>query len=196
MSNSSLAKNYIPSAFENHRGDRNGKIKKIIVHHMAAVWTAARCAESFTNPVRQASATYCIGYNGEIVRCLDESIIPGTSGSYEVDCDAVTIEVANSTTGGSWEVSDKALNSLIRLCADIANRNGLGKLVKGTNLCWHSMYAATACPGPYLLSKMDYIAAEANKINESKTTNSGGRTVNIVLNELKRGSKGEQVKTV
>ena len=28
------------------------------------------------------------------------------------------------------------------------------------------MYAATACPGPYLLGKMEYIANEANKLNE------------------------------
>ena len=38
------------------------------------------------------------------------------------------------------------------------------------------MYTATTCPGPYLLSKMDYIVSEANKINgastESSTNNS------------------------
>ena len=49
--------------------------------------------------------------------------------------------------------------------ADIAKRNGLGKLVPGENLTWHSMFASTDCPGPYLLSKMQYIADEANKIN-------------------------------
>ena len=103
--------------------------------------------------------------DGEIVRCLDEGIVPGTSGGYSADCDAVTIEVSNSKLGEPWAVSDKALNSLILLCADIAKRNGLGRLEKGKNLCWHQMYAATACPGRFLLSKMDYIAEEANKIN-------------------------------
>ena len=29
------------------------------------------------------------------------------------------------------------------------------------------MYTATSCPGAYLLSKMDYIVNEANKINGS-----------------------------
>ena len=165
MSNSTFAKTYIPAASTNHWGARKEKIKKILVHHMAAKWTAKRCAESFAQSSRGASATYCIGYDGEIVRCLDENITPGTSGGYEYDKDAVTIEVANSATGGNWPVSDKALNSLIILCADIAKRNNLGTLAKGKNLCWHQMYAATACPGPYLLSKMDYIATEANKIN-------------------------------
>jgi hypothetical protein len=169
MSNSALAKTYIPAASSNHWGSRKVKIKKIIVHHMAATWTAKRCAESFADPKRKASATYCIGIDGEIVRGLDENITPGTSGGYEADKDAVTIEVANSKMGEPWAVSDKALNSLILLCADIAKRNGLGKLVKGQNLCWHSMYDATACPGTYLLSKMNYIATEANKINYPTT---------------------------
>lgn len=165
MSNSSLAKSYIPAASTNHWGSRKEKIKKIIVHHMAATWTAKRCAESFTVPARKASATYCIGYDGEIVRGLDENITPGSSNGYEADKDAVTIEVSNSKMGDPWAVSDKALNSLIALCADIAKRNNLGKLVKGQNLCWHSMYVATICPGAYLLSKMSFIADEANKIN-------------------------------
>ena len=60
------------------------------------------------------------------------------------------------------KVSDASLNSLIKLVADIAKRNNLGTLVKGKNLTWHSIYSNTACPGAYLLSKMDYIATEAN----------------------------------
>ena len=168
MSNSALATKFIEAHSANHYGKRTAKINKIIVHHMAAKWTAERCAQSFADATRGASATYCIGYNGEIVRCLDENIAPGTSGNYAADNSAVTIEVANSESGGQWKVSDAALNSLIKLCADIAKRNGLGKLVKGQNLCWHSMYAATACPGPYLLYKMDYIAEKLNEINYPK----------------------------
>jgi len=168
MSNSALAKKYIPSPSTNHWGTRKEKIKKIIIHHAAAVGSAERLARLFASESRKASATYCIGNDGEIIRCLDESITPGTSGGYEADKDAVTIEVANSKSGGEWPISDKALNSLILLCADIAKRNNLGKLEKGKNLCWHQMYAATACPGPYLLSKMDYICAEANNINYPK----------------------------
>ena len=54
---------------------------------------------------------------------------------------------------------------MIKLVADIAKRNNLGTLVKGENLTWHKMHAETDCPGEYLLSKMDYIIEEANKIN-------------------------------
>ena len=69
----------------------------------------------------------------------------------------------------SWYVNDETLNSLIVLVADIARRNNLGILVKGENVTWHSMFASTDCPGWYLLEKMDYIIAEANRINAGYT---------------------------
>ena len=95
MSNSALVARFIPSADCNHYGKRTAEIDKIIVHHAAGKLTAERLAQIFADPKRGASATYCIGNDGEIVRCLDESIAPGTSGSYEADNGAVTIEVAN-----------------------------------------------------------------------------------------------------
>ena len=166
MSNSALATTYIPSPATNHYGKRTKPISLIALHHMVAIWTAKRCAESFADESRRASATYCIGNEGDIVRCLDESIAPATTSSYEVDNKAVTIETSNCSLGGDYPVSDAALASLIKLCADIAKRNPqIGKLVAGKNLVWHSMYAATVCPGNYLRSKMDYIAREANKLN-------------------------------
>lgn len=169
MSNSTLISETVLAHPNNYWGDRKGaKVNKIIVHHMAAVWTGKRCAQSFQNPNRGASANYCIGYSGEIVLSVPENLCAGTTGGFEIDRYAITIEVSNSAVGGDWKVSDAALKSLINLCADIAKRYNFGKLVKGKNLCWHQMYAATACPGPYLLSKMDYIAEKANEINYPK----------------------------
>ena len=183
MSNSSLVTVKVPAHKNNYWGDRKGaKINKIIIHHMAAVWTAKRCGESFQNPSRGASSNYGIGNDGDIGLYVPENLCSGASGGtkngikvngYEIDRYAVTIETSNSSTEGNWPVSDKALKSLIKLVADIAKRNGLGKLVKGKNLCWHQMYAATACPGPYLLSKMDYIVSEANKINDNNADPNG-----------------------
>lgn len=74
-----------------------------------------------------------------------------------------------------WHVSDKAMDSLIDLCVDVCKRNGIAKLnytgdVSG-NLTRHNMFTVTVCPGPYLQSKLPYIAAEVNKkINGNGTT--------------------------
>jgi hypothetical protein len=79
---------------------------------------------------------------------------------------AVTIEVANSSTGGNWPVSAAAYNATIDLCVDICRRNGISSLnftgdATGT-LTLHKFFAATACPGPYLEGKMSDIATEIN----------------------------------
>lgn len=180
MSNSALISETVLANANNYWGDRKGaKVNKIIVHHMAAVWTGKRCAQSFQDPNRGASANYCIGYSGEIVLSVPEYLCAGTTGGFEIDRYAITIEVSNSKTGGDWKVSDAALKSLINLCADIAKRYNFGALVKRKNLCWHQMYAATACPGPYLLSKMDYICDEVNKRSEKDTAKGFLTGVNI-----------------
>lgn len=145
MSNSSLATILIPAYTGNYTKGRESAIKEITIHHMAARWTAQRCGESFQVVGRQGSSHYGIGYNGEIAQYVDESDTAWTNSNWSANCRAVTIETANSQNGGNWPVSDEALNSLIRLVADIAIRNNLGLLVKGQNLTWHQLYSATAC---------------------------------------------------
>lgn len=167
MSNSSLATERYPAHKNNYTDGRNTSIKEITIHHMAGVLTAKQCGRIFQNSNRKASSNYGIGKNGEIAVYVDENDTSWCNSNWASNCRAVTIETSDSQTGGNWLVSDKVLNSLIKLVADIAKRNNLGTLIKGKNVTWHSMYTDTNCPGPYLLSKMDYIIAEANKINNS-----------------------------
>lgn len=164
MSNSILATERILAYAGNYTvGRGKSKIRAITIHHMAARWTARRCGESFQQIERDASSHYGIGYDGEIAQYVDEKDTAWTNGDWDSNLESVTIECANSASGGNWPVSDASLNSLIDLVADIAKRNNLVPLVKGVNLTWHQMFEATACPGAYLLSKMDYIVEEANK---------------------------------
>ncbi len=165
MSNSSLASLKLPAHTANYTRGRSERITKITIHHMAGVLSAKQCGELFQNPNRSGSAHYGIGNDGTIAQYVDEADTAWTDGNWISNCRSVTIETSNSARGGDWRVSGEALESLIKLCADIAKRNSLGRLVAGQNLTWHSMYAATACPGEYLKSKMEYIAARANAIN-------------------------------
>ena len=136
-------------------GSRNGrKITKITPHHMSGNLSIETCGEVFAPSSRQASSNYGIGSDGRIGLYVDEANRPWTSSSYENDSQAVTIEVANSSLGGDWPVSDKAWKALVDLCVDICKRNGIPKLIwtggpDGT-LTMHKMFAATDCPGPYL----------------------------------------------
>lgn len=165
MSNSSLATIKVPAYTGNYTEGREGKqIKKITIHHMAGKLTARRCGELFQAVGRNGSSHYGVGYDGDIAQYVDEADTAWTDSNWESNTTSVTIETANSDNGGNWPVNDTTLASLIKLVADIAIRNNLGFLIKGKNLTWHQMYAATTCPGPYLLSKMEYICEEANKI--------------------------------
>lgn len=163
MSNSKLVNYKKISPFYS---TRNGaKIDRIAIHHMAGNLSVETCGQVFQT--RRASATYGVGTDGRVGQYVDEKNAPWTTSNY-YQCDkyAVTIEVANSKTGGDWPVSDKALQKTIELCVDICKRNGIKKLNftgdKRGNLLQHCWFDATACPGPYLKSKFKYIADQVN----------------------------------
>jgi hypothetical protein len=169
MSKSSLISATYPAYRGNYTKGRSGrKVEAITIHHMAGKLTAEQCGRIFQTVGRNGSSHYGIGYNGEIANYVDEIDTAWTNSNWDSNCKSITIETSNDQTGGNWHVSDKSLNSLIKLVADIAKRNNLVPLVKGKNLTWHSMFANTACPGTYLMSKIDYIIAEANKINNTQ----------------------------
>ncbi len=144
----------------------NDKVnKKITIHHMAGNLSVETCANVFSG-TRKASSNYGIGTDGRVGLYVDEKDRAWTSSSSANDSQAVTIEVANNSGAPNWTVSDKAYNKLIDLCVDICKRNGIKKLIwtgdKNGTLTCHYMFAATACPGPYLKSKMPEIANLVN----------------------------------
>lgn len=159
----------------NRTSPRNHQIDTITIHHMAAVnATIEACGAGFAQSSRQASANYGIGSDGRIALYVDEADRSWASSNGTNDHRAVTIEVANSGGDPNWPVSDQAYAALIDLCADICRRNGIARLVwaasksdrvnhkNGANMTVHQDFAATACPGPYLLGKMADIAAQVN----------------------------------
>lgn len=169
MSNSALVTVRVPAHPSNYTKGRNTKITDITIHHMAGVLSAEQCGGIFARAGRNGSSHYGIGNGGEIGQYVDESDTAWTNSNWPSNCRSVTIETSNCATGGDWPVGDAAYNSLIKLVADIAKRNGLGTLVAGQNLTWHSMFAATTCPGDYLRARIADIAAQANKINDNPT---------------------------
>jgi len=175
MSDSSLV-NYIAiSPFRTV--PRNHKIDTITIHCMAGNFSVETCGNIFQRKGRNASSNYGIGTDGRIGLYCPEKDRSWCSSNRENDHRAITIEVAND--GGAntgWHISDNAMDSLIKLCADICKRNGIPKLVwsnkksdrvghkNGVNMTCHRDFAAKDCPGDYIYSKEGYIAAEVNKL--------------------------------
>jgi len=155
---------------------RTGKIDTITIHHVAGNPTIEELGQIFYPRSRNASANYGVGSDGRIGLYADEQYRSWASSSKANDQRAVTIEVCNCTREPDWKVTDQALGSTIILVADICKRNGITKLVwspnktdrvghkNGCNMTVHRDFVATACPGPYLYDRMQYIADEVNKL--------------------------------
>lgn len=155
------------------QGRKGYGICKFTPHHMAGKLTGKQCARIFQNSGRQASANYCIGYDGDIVGCVDENNRAWTSSNWKNDCQAITVEVSNDQIGGNWHVSDAAWNSLVKLAVDVCRRHNFRLVYDGTpngSLTRHNMFANTSCPGQYLQSRFQELADTVNKILDGEST--------------------------
>ncbi len=155
--------------------NRNHAIDTITIHCMAGNLSIESCGNLFASSSRQASSNYGIGSDGRIAMYVEEKDRAWTSSNSANDHRAVTIEVANDGGAPDWHVSDTAMKSLIKLCADICKRNNIKQLlwqgnkaligqVDKQNMTVHRWFASKACPGNYLYNKHSYIAAEVNKL--------------------------------
>ena len=149
-------------------------ITKITPHHAAGVLHVENLCAIFKPASRGASCTYAIGLDGRIGQVLSEDKSPITSScGGKNDNEAITFELSNSTLGPNWEISDVVFAKFIDLCVDICQRNPEIKQKDGSSglnfdgtangsLTFHSMFAATNCPGPSLLKRMQEICTLVN----------------------------------
>ena len=151
----------------NSTNPRRDEIRKITIHHVAGNLSVERVGEIFKPISRRASSNYGVDNQGRVGMYVEEENRAFTSSNAANDHQAVTIEVANNEGAPDWPVSDVALEKTIELCVDICKRNDIEELVytgdSTGNLTRHNMFANTICPGPYLQSKLPYIADEVNK---------------------------------
>ena len=152
---------------------RKHAIDTITIHCVVGQASVETLGNIFARPARQASSNYGIGFDGRIGMYCEEKDRSWCSSSPSNDHRAITIEVASDTTY-PYAVNAKAYASLINLVADICKRNGIKELkwkadksligqVDKQNMTVHRWFAATACPGEYLYSRMGQIAQEVNK---------------------------------
>lgn len=161
MSNSPLVSHVHISP--NHYSGRRYPITKITPHYCDGDVTVERLGEIFAPTSRRASSNYGIGSDGRVGMYVEECDAPWTSSNYDNDNRAVTIECANlpdsSLTPAAWE-------TLVTLCTDICQRNGIPSLVwtgdRNGTLTVHRMFSDTSCPGAWLMERMPQLAAEVN----------------------------------
>lgn len=183
MSNSSLAT--FTRLSPNKTSPRKNVIDTITIHCAVGQLTAQQIVSlsNFVNysSIKGCSCNYAVGKDGSIALCVEEKDRSWCSSSASNDNRAITIEVASDTTH-PYAITDKAMDALIKLCADICKRNDIKALkwsdnksdrknhINGVNMTCHRDFANKACPGDYIYNKEAYIANEVNKLIKSNTT--------------------------
>jgi hypothetical protein len=110
------------------------------------------------------ATNYGVGLS-EIHQYIKEKDYQHGDGNRESNTTGVSIEHEGGYAlpdGTLAPVVQSTLDLSAKLCADIAKRNNLGKLVLNGNVFPHSHWVQTSCPGTL---DMQYIVDKANEIN-------------------------------
>ena len=172
----------------NKTSPRNHEIDCITIHCVVGQCTVESLGEVFAPTSRKASSNYGIGRDGKIGMYVEEKDRSWCSSSSKNDNRAITIEVA-SDTKPPYKVNDVAYNALIKLVADICQRNNIKELVwsenkddrinhkNGCNMTVHRDFANKSCPGEYLYERHGDIAKKVNDILNEKNKEPEEKTI-------------------
>ena len=185
---------------------RQGKIKGISIHTMAGPGSVEGCGQVFQTS--EASSHYGIGPDGRIGQYVLEENRAWCC-SHKVDHEVVTIEVSSiQSYQEPYECTDAALESLINLCVDICQRNGIRELIwkEGKQYCpaftgdWavcnmvphrYTTDKGKSCPGNYLFGKYGEIA---ERVNARLKGEDEDMDINKLLSEMTNEQAYELVK--
>lgn len=170
MSQSSLVTKQWWADGSNYTVGRQDVIRGIVIHHAAST-SLDSIGQVFSQPGRGGSAHYGVG-GSQVHQYVREDDTAWHCSNWAGNNATIGIETTNSTGAPEWRVADDTLDTLIKLVADIAKRNNLGKLWINPDadfpaLSGHKDWygAATVCPGPYLYPRLQEICDRANEIN-------------------------------
>ena len=166
----------------NKNSPRNHTIDTITIHCTAGRGSVESIGNIFAPTSREASSNYGIGEDGRIGMYVEEKDRSWCSSSGSNDNRAITIECSSDATA-PYKINDKVYASLIDLCVDICQRNGIKELkwkgdksligqVDKQNMTVHRWFANKACPGDYIYNRLGDIANEVNKRLNSSSSDS------------------------
>ena len=168
----------------NNSGKRTHAIDRITPHCVVGLWTVDTFGNYFNNPQVKASCNYGIAKDGKVALVVEEDKRSWCSSSNENDQRAITIECASEKIA-PYAFPDATYNKLIELCADICKRNGKNTLLwiadKNTALNYnpkpnemlltvHRWFAQKACPGDWLMTRMNDLATKVTNILKGFST--------------------------
>ena len=187
MSNSPLV-SYIKIS-PNKTVPRNHTIDTITIHCVVGQLSVEQIGNVFAPSSVKASSNYGIGFNGRIGMYVEEKDRSWCSSNRDNDHRAITIECACDLKH-PYAINDAVYNSLINLCVDICQRNGINELkwkadksligkVEEQNMTVHRWFAKKACPGDYIYNRLGEIAFKVNQKLAEAGINQNGSTTTL-----------------
>lgn len=187
--------------------DRKGtKITRIIPHHMAGNLTLAQFNNIMASS-RQMSPTVAVFSDGTVCAYVPEEKRPWTTGGWDADKCALTLEIANDQIGGNWHISDKAYKKAVEIMAEWCIRYGIDPVYtyRGKGINMHCDWAATECPATYMKNKIksgqlekDIRAAMAKQKGETNTNTGSLTKVQYVVQcgayKVKQNAEAQKIK--
>ena len=162
---------------------RSGNPNGIVLHHAAASNASVETVHGW----HKGNGWIGIGYHfyvrkdGSVYRGRPENWV----GAHTVGHNSTKLGICAEGNFETETMSEAQKNAIIELLAYLFGKYGNLKVYK------HKDLNSTACPG-----KNYPFDAIVNGATESKTETKGENTVNVTLNVLQKGSKGEQVKAL
>jgi hypothetical protein len=129
--------------------------------HHAATTSLDGVFNTFNTPGRNASTHYGI-VAGRADRYVDDAFITWHAGDWWANSNLISVEVVNSAGAPGWPISEDTLSTLVEWTLErFYARPEWGVPELGRNIYYHSMFAATACPG-VIKERADELVARIN----------------------------------
>jgi hypothetical protein len=131
---------------------------KVTLHHNAARLSHEGVLEVWKT--RPASAHFDVDGFGALAQYVIVNEYAWSTGTTVGNQESISIEMANSATGGSWPVAEATWRGSARLAGWLFARV-IGVRPSYTNLVPHHFWKATACAGPFIDSIWNPILSTA-----------------------------------
>jgi hypothetical protein len=147
---------------------------------------------------RPASAHLDVDGVGATAQYVEFNEYAWSTGSTNGNQKSISIEMANSATGGNWPVAEVTWREAARLAGWLF-ATVIGDRPSAENLVVHNYWKATVCAGPYIASVMGQIIQLANQSYEyflsggltpPPPPSSGGKSLSQLADEVIAGKWG------
>lgn len=147
---------------------------------------------------RPASAHLDVDGIGSVAQYVELNEYAWATGSTNGNQQSISIEMANSATGGNWPVAEVTWHEAARLAGWLFAKV-IGVRPDQNNLVVHHYWKPTTCAGPYIDSVMSQIIALANQSYDYFTNggttpppppSSGGKSISQLADEVIAGKWG------